>query len=271
MFSFWLLYCVTLRVLLYDVFFLTALLRYIARFALQCFLSDCLVALHCAFCSMMFSFWLPYCAASRVLLNGCFFLTVLLRYTNVAQQGSQKENIVESERKHRRAKTHNVAQQGSQKETIVKQNAQCSAVRQSERTHQPQAVLLWCARGGVSLTFRVGQSHTHLDVHGNVYTMHLAEENHPAHTRSYSVCTYILPITLVWITFGVHHIRCTHTILPVTHSIAVCIWNATASRCDACLTMKFTWSLLIINWEVYRVGQNHIYTVYIRYFWESNH
>ena len=67
-------------------------------------LSDCLTALHCAFCftivsfwlpccatlcvfalrcflsdSTMFSFWLPCCATLRVLLYDVFFLTALLR------------------------------------------------------------------------------------------------------------------------------------------------------------------------------------------------
>jgi len=28
---------------------------------------------------------------------------------------------------------------------------------------------------------------------------------------------------------------------------------------------------LVITWDMNRVGQNHIYTVHIRYFWQGNH
>jgi len=53
--------------------------------------------------------------------------------------------------------------------------------------------------------------------------------------------------------------------------VCVCLCMCVCAVASAVLGATDTQELLVIICDMSRVGQNHIYTVYIRYFWQGNH
>ena len=95
------------------------------------------------------------------------------------------------------------------------------------------------------VVFRVGQNHIY-----TVYIRYFWQENHQiygVYIRFWPTLVVLYAVCSLWPALLVQAPRCTKRL------------EAVDVGCDyaACV--------------VFRVGQNHIYTVYIRYFWQGNH